>query len=220
MSEWWRDAVFYQVYVRSFADSNDDGVGDLEGIRSRLPYLAELGVDALWLNPFFPSPMIDAGYDVSDPRDVDRMFGDLAAFDRLMADAKRHGIRITIDMVPNHTSDQHPWFREALAAAPGSPERERYIFRHGRGPDGGEPPTNWPSAFGGPAWRRITEPDGKLGQWYLHLFAPEQPDLNWDNPEVAEDLEQTMRFWRLRLPHRRRARYGQAVGARRHHPSR
>ncbi len=195
MSEWWRDAVFYQVYVRSFADSDGDGVGDLDGIRSRLPYLADLGVDALWINPFFTSPMADHGYDVSDPRDVDPLFGDLDAFDRLVADAHEQGIKVTIDLVPNHSSDQHVWFREALAAAPGSPERSRYHFREGRGEHGSLPPNNWPSIFGGPAWTRVTEPSGAPGQWYLHLFAPEQPDLNWDHPDVLDDLEQTLRFW-------------------------
>jgi alpha-glucosidase len=189
-SAWWRDAVFYQVYVRSFADSNGDGVGDLDGIRSRLGYLELLGVDALWLTPFYRSPMADHGYDVADPRDVDPLFGDLAAFDRLVADAHEHNIRVTVDLVPNHTSDLHEWFQEALHAGPGSMERARYIFREGRGFDGSQPPNNWVSVFGGPAWTRV--PDG---QWYLHLFAPEQPDLNWDHPEVRADLEHTLRFW-------------------------
>ncbi|AHH94879.1 glycoside hydrolase family 13 protein [Kutzneria viridogrisea] len=189
-SAWWRDAVFYQVYVRSFADSDADGVGDLEGIRARLGYLELLGVQALWLTPFYRSPMADHGYDVADPRDVDPLFGDLAAFDRLVADAHSRGIRITIDLVPNHSSDQHEWFQAALRTTPGSPERERYHFREGRGNDGSAPPNNWTSIFGGPAWTRL--PDG---QWYLHLFAPEQPDLNWANPEVRADLERTLRFW-------------------------
>ncbi|ANZ42493.1 alpha-amylase [Lentzea guizhouensis] len=187
---WWRDAVFYQVYVRSFADSNGDGVGDLDGIRSRLGYLELLGVDALWLTPFYRSPMADHGYDVADPRDVDPLFGDLAAFDRLVADAHEHNIRVTVDLVPNHSSDLHEWFQEALQAGPGSMERARYIFREGRGFDGSQPPNNWVSVFGGPAWTRV--PDG---QWYLHLFAPEQPDLNWEHPEVRADLEHTLRFW-------------------------
>jgi alpha-glucosidase len=187
---WWRDAVFYQVYIRSFADGNGDGVGDLAGIRSRLPYLAGLGVDALWITPFYPSPMADHGYDVADPRDVAPVFGDLADFDALLADAHDLGIRVTIDLVPNHSSHQREWFQQALAAAPGSPERARYLFRDGRGPGGAEPPNNWPSVFGGPAWTRV--PDG---QWYLHLFAPEQPDLDFANPEVLADLEDTMRFW-------------------------
>jgi alpha-glucosidase len=184
--QWWQDAVFYQVYVRSFADSDGDGVGDLDGIRSRLGYLELLGVDALWLTPFYPSPMADGGYDVADPRNVDPLFGDLETFAQLVAEAHERGIRVTIDLVPNHTSDQHPWFGAAIEAGPGSPERDRYWFRD----SGDQPPNNWTSVFGGPAWSRL--PDG---QWYLHLFAPEQPDLNWANPEVAEDLEQTLRFW-------------------------
>ena len=187
---WWHDAIFYQVYVRSFADADGDGVGDLEGIRSRLGYLELLGVDALWLTPFYRSPMADHGYDVADPRDVDPIFGDLAAFDRLVTEAKKHGIRITVDVVPNHTSDARAWFQEALRAGPGTPERERYIFRDGRGADGSLPPNNWISVFGGPAWTRV--PDG---QWYLHLFAPEQPDLNWAHADVRTDLAQTLRFW-------------------------
>ncbi|WP_018685150.1 glycoside hydrolase family 13 protein [Actinokineospora enzanensis] len=187
---WWQRAVFYQIYVRSFADSDGDGVGDLEGIRSRLGYLELLGVDALWLTPFFRSPMADHGYDVSDPRAVDPLFGDLAAFDRLVAEAHGHGIKVTIDVVPNHTSDEHPWFRAALLAPPNSRERSRYVFRDGRGPDGSVPPNNWPSVFGGPAWTRVHD-----GQWYLHLFSPRQPDLNWDNSEVRADLVETLRFW-------------------------
>ncbi|CAB4908717.1 MAG: DUF3459 domain-containing protein [Actinobacteria bacterium] len=189
-TDWWRDAVFYQVYIRSFADGGDDGVGDLAGLRDRLPQLAELGVDALWINPFYPSPMADHGYDVADPRDVEPVFGDLAEFDAVLAQAHDLGIRVTIDLVPNHTSDQRDWFVAALAAGPGSPERARYVFRDGQGPDGATPPNNWPSIFGGPAWTRV--PDG---QWYLHLFAPEQPDLDFTHPEVLADLEQTLRFW-------------------------
>ena len=192
---WWRDATFYQVYVRSFADADGDGVGDLEGIRSRLGYLELLGVDALWLTPFFSSPMVDHGYDVSDPRAVSPLFGDLNAFDRLIDDAHRRGLRVTIDVVPNHTSDRHVWFQAAVAAAPGSPERARYVFRDGSGFGGSRPPNNWTSTFGGPAWTRLSPSINDAGQWYLHLFAPEQPDLNWDNPEVAADLERTLRFW-------------------------
>jgi alpha-glucosidase len=187
---WWRTAVFYEIYVRSYADAGGSGVGDLRGIRDRLDHLAALGVDALWLTPFYPSPMVDHGYDVADPRDVDPMFGTLADFDDLLAAAHERGMRLTVDIVPNHYSSAHPWFGEALSAPPGSPARERFMFRDGRGPDGGEPPTNWQSTFGGPAWTRV--PDG---QWYLHLFAPEQPDLNWRNPEVGEDMERTLRFW-------------------------
>ncbi len=188
-TDWWHDATFYQVYVRSFADSDGDGIGDLEGIRARLGYLELLGVDALWLTPFFRSPMADHGYDVSDPRDVDPLFGDLEAFDRLVSDAHDRDIKVTIDLVPNHTSDAHEWFQEALRSGPYSAERERYLFREGRG-DGSQPPNNWVSVFGGPAWTRV--PDG---QWYLHLFAPEQPDLNWATDDVRLDLERTLRFW-------------------------
>ncbi len=187
---WWQTAVFYQIYVRSFADSDGDGVGDLPGIRSRLPYLRDLGVDALWLTPFYRSPMVDHGYDVADPRDVDPLFGTLADFDALARDAHDLGLRLTVDIVPNHSSSEHPWFRAALAAAPGGPERDRYLFRDGRGPGGQQPPNNWRSVFGGPAWERVAD-----GQWYLHLFAPEQPDLNWDSPEVTEDYQRTLRFW-------------------------
>jgi alpha-glucosidase len=189
-SPWWRTAVFYEIYVRSFADSTGSGVGDLNGIRSRLDHLVGLGVDALWLTPFYPSPMADHGYDVSDPRGVDPMFGTLADFDDLIGAAHERGLRLTVDIVPNHYSSAHPWFVEALASAPGSAARERFMFRDGRGPQGAEPPTNWVSSFGGPAWTRV--PDG---QWYLHLFAPQQPDLNWRNPEVGEDMERTLRFW-------------------------
>lgn len=187
--------MFYQVYPRSFADSDGDGIGDLRGVRDKLGYLELLGVDALWICPVMRSPMADGGYDVADPRDIDPMFGGLAAMDELIAAAHDHGIKITMDLVPNHSSSEHPWFHAALAAAPGSPERDRYIFRDGRGHGGAEPPNNWPSIFGGPAWTRVIERDGTPGQWYLHLFAPEQPDLNWENPEVVADFEQTLRFW-------------------------
>jgi alpha-glucosidase len=187
---WWRDAVFYEVYVRSFADSNGDGVGDLPGVRSRLPYLRDLGVDALWLTPFYPSPMADGGYDVADYRDVDPLFGSLADVDALLADAHALGLRVTVDIVPNHTSAQHPWFRQALAARPGAPTRQRYLFRPGKGARGERAPNNWESTFGGPAWDRL--PDG---EWYLHLFDPQQPDLNWRNPEVVEEFDAILRFW-------------------------
>jgi alpha-glucosidase len=187
---WARDAVIYQVYPRSFADSGGNGIGDLPGVISRLDYLVELGVDAIWLSPFYPSPMADAGYDVADYRDVDPVFGTLDDFDRLLAAAHRHGIKIIIDLVPNHTSDQHPWFEEALAAGPGSPARDRYLFRDGLGPGGAEPPNDWQSVFGGPAWKRVGD-----GQWYLHLFAPEQPDLNWENPQVRAEFADIIRFW-------------------------
>jgi alpha-glucosidase len=192
---WWRDAVIYQIYVRSFTDADGDGLGDLNGIRSRLPYVRDLGVDAIWLNPFYPSPQADAGYDVADYRDVDPRFGTLADFDALVADAHGMGIRILVDLVPNHTSNEHAWFRAALAAPPGSPERARYIFRNGRGPTGDAPPNDWRSNFGGPAWTRTRTPEGRPGQWYLHLFAPEQPDLDWTNEEVRAEFDAILRFW-------------------------
>ncbi|MFI1370183.1 glycoside hydrolase family 13 protein [Streptomyces griseochromogenes] len=187
---WWRSAVIYQVYIRSFADANGDGVGDIAGLRSRLPYLRSLGVDAIWINPWYRSPMADHGYDVADYRAIDPLFGTLAEAEQLIEEAHRHGIRVIPDIVPNHTSDQHPWFRAALAAGPGSPERDRYVFRPGRGPSGAEPPNDWVSCFGGPAWTRL--PDG---QWYLHLFAPQQPDLNWQHADVRQEFESILRFW-------------------------
>ena len=189
-ANWWRQAVVYQVYPRSFADSNGDGIGDLPGLTSRMDYLADLGVDAIWLSPFYPSALADGGYDVADYRDVAPELGTLDDFDAMVAAGKARGIKVVVDIVPNHTSDLHAWFQEALAAEPGSPARARYIFRDGRGADGSEPPSDWISHFGGPAWTRV--PDG---QWYCHLFAPEQPDLNWDNPEVHEDFKTTLRFW-------------------------
>ncbi len=192
---WWRHAVIYQVYPRSFADADGDGVGDLPGITSRLPYLAGLGVDALWISPFYRSPMADAGYDVADYREVDPVFGTLDDADALLARAHELGLRVIVDLVPNHTSDEHAWFTEALAAAPGSPARERYVFRDGSGPDGSAPPNNWRSVFGGHAWTRVTEPDGTPGQWYLHLFDTKQPDLNWRNPEVVSEFADVLRFW-------------------------
>lgn len=195
MGRWWSGAAFYQIYPRSFFDSGGDGVGDLAGVTARLDYLRWLGVNAIWLNPVTVSPMVDHGYDVSDPRDIDPIFGDLAACDALIAAAHRRDIRVTMDVVPNHSSSAHPWFIAALAAAPGSPARERYFFRDGRGPGGAQPPNNWISVFGGPAWTRVIEPDGASGQWYLHLFDASQPDLNWDNPEVVADFAQTLRFW-------------------------
>jgi alpha-glucosidase len=184
-SPWWREAVVYEIYVRAFSDSDGDGEGDLAGVRRRLPYLRDLGVDAVWLTPFYRSPLADGGYDVADYRDVDPRFGSLADFDALVTEAHRLDLRVLVDIVPNHTSDQHPWFRQALASPPGSPARERYIFR-----GGDQPPNDWPSSFGGPAWTRL--PDG---DWYLHLYAPEQPDLNWRHPQVRREFEDVLRFW-------------------------
>jgi alpha-glucosidase len=187
---WWRQAVVYQIYPRSFADADGDGLGDLRGVTTRVPYLRELGVDAVWLSPFYPSALADGGYDVDDYRDVDPRLGTLDDFDDMVATLHGAGLKVIVDIVPNHSSDRHVWFREALDSAPGSPARDRYIFRDGRGPDGAEPPSDWESVFGGPAWERL--PDG---QWYHHIFAKEQPDLNWDHPEVRADFLTTLRFW-------------------------
>lgn len=195
MAEWWRDAVVYQVYPRSFADANGDGVGDLRGITARLDYLADLGVDAIWLGPCFASPQVDHGYDVADYRAIDPLFGTLADMDELVAAAHARGIRVTLDFVPNHTSDQHRWFRAAVDAGRGSPERARYHFRDGRGPGGSKPPNNWRAVFGGSSWTRVAEPNGTPGQWYYHLFAAEQPDLNWANPDVLAEFTDVLRFW-------------------------
>ena len=189
---WWEDAVVYEVYPRSFADANGDGVGDLPGLRSRLGYLADLSVDAIWLTPFYPSPLADGGYDVSDYCAVDPLLGTMADFDHLVKDAAAHQIRVIVDLVPNHCSSAHPLFRAALAAAPGSPERARFIFRDGRGPAGELPPNNWISQFGGPAW---TQADSSPGQWYLHLYDPGQPDWDWRNPDVPALFEDVIRFW-------------------------
>ncbi|MER7791383.1 glycoside hydrolase family 13 protein [Streptomyces sp. NPDC097640] len=194
-ADWWRDAVIYQVYVRSFADSDGDGVGDLRGARERLPHLARLGVDAVWLTPFYASPQADGGYDVADYRAVDPLFGTLSDADDLVRTAHELGLKVIVDIVPNHTSDRHVWFQEALADRPRGAARERYHFRPGRGADGELPPNDWESVFGGPAWTRTTGPDGTPGEWYLHLFAPEQPDLNWDCPEVADEFASVLKFW-------------------------
>ncbi|MFF5104672.1 glycoside hydrolase family 13 protein [Streptomyces sp. NPDC000134] len=188
--DWWRQAVIYQVYPRSFADADGDGLGDLKGVTQRLAHLAALGVDALWLSPFYPSELADGGYDVDDHRDIDPRLGTLDDFDAMAAEAHRLGLKVVVDLVPNHTSHRHAWFREALAAGPGSAARDRYVFRDGRGPAGELPPTDWQSVFGGSAWRRV--PDG---QWYLHLFTPEQPDLNWENEQVRAYFRGTLRFW-------------------------
>jgi alpha-glucosidase len=192
---WWRSAVIYQVYVRSFADGNGDGIGDLAGVRARLPYLCDLGIDAIWFTPWYPSPMADGGYDVADYRDIDPIFGTLDEAERLIEEAAALDIRVIVDVVPNHCSDRHAWFQQALAAPPGSPARDRFWFRPGRGPDGELPPNDWSSIFGGSAWTRTENPDGTAGEWYLHLFAPQQPDLNWDNDEVRREHEEVLRFW-------------------------
>ncbi|MFE6689164.1 alpha-amylase family glycosyl hydrolase [Streptomyces sp. NPDC057743] len=193
--EWWRTAVVYQVYPRSFADGDGDGVGDLAGLCRRLDHLVRLGVDALWITPWYPSPMADGGYDVVDPRGVDPVFGTLREAEELIAEARRRGLRTILDVVPNHVSRDHPWFRAALAAGPGGPERALFHFRPGRGQGGELPPNNWGSEFGGPAWTRVVEPDGTPGEWYLHLFAPEQPDLNWADARVRAEYASVLRFW-------------------------
>ena len=185
---WWQTAVVYQVYIRSFADGNGDGIGDIPGMRARLPYLARLGVDAIWINPWYPSPMADAGYDVADYRDIEPSYGTLDEAQALIAEAHELGIRVLLDIVPNHTSDEHAWFRAALADEPGA--RQRYHFRPGHGADGALPPNNWQSVFGGPAWTQVAD-----GDWYLHLFAPGQPDLNWDHDEVRGEFEDILAFW-------------------------
>lgn len=190
-AEWWRSAVIYQVYPRSFADADGDGIGDLPGIASRLPYLSSLGVDALWMSPFYRSPQADAGYDVADYRAVDPLFGTLEDFDRLLDQAHARRLRVIIDLVPNHTSDEHAWFREAQASPPGSAARGRYIWRKGRGADGERPPNNWKSVFGGSAWSRLPGES----EWYLHLFDRRQPDLNWNHPEVRAEFDSILRFW-------------------------
>jgi len=188
-SRWWREAVVYQVYVRSFADANGDGIGDLAGVRARLPYLRDLGVDALWFNPWYPSPLADMGYDIADYRAIDPDFGTLQEAELLIAEARALGIRTIVDIVPNHVSNEHAWFRAALASSPGSPERARFWFRPGTGANGDLPPNGWQSIFGGSAWTRTD------GEWYLHLFAPEQPDLNWTHDDVVAEHEDVLRFW-------------------------
>jgi alpha-glucosidase len=194
-AEWWRSSVIYQIYPRSFADGNGDGMGDLKGITEKLPHLAELGVDAIWCSPFFKSPQKDAGYDVSDYKDIDPLFGTLDDFDALVSASKKLGIKVIVDLVPNHSSDQHELFQAALAAPEGSAERAMYIFRDGKGKNGELPPNNWPSVFGGNAWTRITNPDGTPGQWYLHIFDSSQPDFDWTNPAVLDMFDEVLRFW-------------------------
>lgn len=194
-NEWWRTAVIYQIYPRSFADASGDGVGDLRGVTDRLARLETLGVDAIWLSPFYTSPQRDGGYDVADFMDVDPLFGDLADFDAMVSEAKSRGLRVIVDIVPNHTSSEHAWFQAALAAESDAAIRDRYIFRDGKRVDGSEPPNNWVSVFGGPAWTRVFHEDGTPGQWYLHLFDSSQPDLNWFNQEVLDGFDAVLRFW-------------------------
>ncbi|UYB36608.1 glycoside hydrolase family 13 protein [Arthrobacter koreensis] len=193
--QWWRSSVIYQIYPRSFRDLRGDGIGDLPGITTEIPTLAELDIDAIWLSPFYVSPQKDAGYDVADYCDVDPLFGTLHDFDNLVTTAKNHGIRVIVDLVPNHCSDQHALFQAALAAPENSPARDMFIFRNGTGEHGENPPNNWQSHFGGPAWTRVRNPDGTSGQWYLHLFDSSQPDFNWDNPAVHDEFERILRFW-------------------------
>ena len=193
--DWWRQAVIYQIYPRSFKDSNGDGIGDLKGITSKIDYLSSLNVDAVWLSPFYPSALADGGYDVDDYRDVDPKLGSLADFDEMLAKLHEVGIRVFVDIVPNHSSNRHEWFKEAIASEPGSAARNRYIFRDGKGPNGELPPTNWPSHFAPSAWSHESTQGGKHNQWYCHLFAPEQPDFNWDNREIEEDFLKTLKFW-------------------------
>ena len=192
---WWRQAAIYQIYPRSFADGNADGIGDLRGVLSRIDYLASLNIDAVWFSPFYPSALVDGGYDIDDYRDIAPVIGTLAEFDDVIDALHSHGIKVMIDIVPNHSSNRHARFLAALAAPAGSPEREYYIFRDGKGEQGELPPSDWQSLFGGPAWTRITEPDGTPGQWYLHLFTAAQPDWNWSNPAVRTDFLDTLAFW-------------------------
>ena len=194
-AEWWRSAVIYQIYPRSFADGNGDGMGDLKGVTARLDSLAELGIDAIWFSPFMLSPQKDAGYDITDYKQIDPLFGNLDDFDELLKAANSKGIRIIVDMVPNHSSDQNALFQEALKAGPGSPERDMYIFRDGKGFFKSKAPNNWPSVFGGSTWTRIREPNGKKGQFYLHIFDSSQPDFNWENPKVQAYFDDILRFW-------------------------
>src|SRR5216683_6859941 len=185
--EWWKRAVFYELYPRSFADSNNDGVGDLNGITSKMGYLRDLGVDAIWISPCFPSPQVDFGYDVSDYENIDPMYGTLKDFDAMAAEGKKKGVRIILDFVVNHSSDKHPWFIESSSSKT-NPKRDWYIWRDGKN---GGPPNNWMSTFGGSAWKR----DPRTGQFYYHYFYAEQPDLNWRNPEVQKAMYDATRFW-------------------------
>ena len=192
---WWRQAVIYQIYPRSFKDSNGDGLGDIKGVTSKIDYLSSLNIDAVWLSPFYPSALADGGYDVDDYRDVDPKLGTLADFDEMLEKLHAAGIRVFVDIVPNHSSNLHEWFQEAIKAEPGSPARNRYIFRDGKGANGELPPTNWPSHFAPNAWTHESAMGGKHNQWYCHLFAPEQPDFNWDNREIEDDFLKTLKFW-------------------------
>lgn len=192
---WWRSAVVYQIYPRSFFDADGDGTGDLRGITSHLDHVVSLGADAIWISPWYPSPMVDGGYDVADYCDIHPDFGTLDDADTLISTAHAKGLRVLIDLVPNHCSSQHPWFREAVSGGPGHPMRDRFVFRDGTGAHGELPPNNWPSVFGGAAWQRVVEPDGRPGQWYLHFFDPGQPDWNWDNEEVRAEFDRILRFW-------------------------
>jgi alpha-glucosidase len=194
-TDWWRSAIIYQIYLRSFADGNGDGTGDLAGVRSRLPYLRDLGIDAIWFTPWYVSPLADGGYDVADYRQIDPAFGTLEQAEQFITEARALGIRTIVDIVPNHVSDQHEWFRQAVAAGPGSPERERFWFRPGLGVDGNIMPTDWVSSFSGTTWTRTANPDGTAGEWYLHLFDEKQPDLNWEHPDVRREHAAILRFW-------------------------
>jgi alpha-glucosidase len=194
-ADWWRQAVIYQIYPRSFADGNGDGIGDLKGVLDRVPYLKNLGIDAVWFSPFYPSALADGGYDVDDYRDIDSRIGTLEEFDKVLDELHKVNIRVIIDVVPNHSGSGHIWFQEALKSAPGSPARNRYIFRDGKGENGEIRPSELSSHFGPTGWTRITEPDGTPGQWYMHLFASEQPDFNWDNDEVRAEFRKTIKFW-------------------------
>jgi len=189
-TEWWRRAVVYQVYIRSFADGNGDGTGDIEGLRSRLPYLSELGVDAIWLNPWYESPLCDGGYDVADHRRINPLFGTNEEAEEFIAEAHELGLKVIADLVPNHTSDQHRWFGPAIESKPGHESRDRFHILPGKSPDGAEPPNNWEARFGGPAWERLAD-----GEWYLHIFDVTQPDLNWNNPDVRDEFDSIIRFW-------------------------
>lgn len=189
-ADWWKQAVVYQIYPRSFKDVNGDGLGDIAGVTEKIGYLKDLGVDAIWLSPFYPSDLADGGYDVIDYRNVDPRLGTMDDFDRMAEAAHEAGMKVIVDIVPNHTADKHVLFQAALKAGKGSPERDRYIFRDGRGENGELPPNDWLSLFGGSAWERVED-----GQWYLHIFAKEQPDVNWLNPDIHEEFKTTLRFW-------------------------